>query len=84
MKKLLLSLLYIFCLEAAQSYEAPPVALKVLEAKPAPDIDAVFQNRLGWIGADGVHSIRLASGKRIWLFSDTWVGRVENGKPDRT
>jgi hypothetical protein len=46
----------------------------------APEWDALFQRDVGWIGADGVYSIPLGSDTTLWLFSDTFVGKVENGK----
>lgn len=45
---------------------------------PAPELDALFQNTEGWIGADGDYSVPLGDGRTLWLFSDSFVGRVEN------
>jgi hypothetical protein len=55
----------------------PPV---VKSAAPAPDLDALFERADGWIGADGVHSVALSPKKTLWLFSDTWVGKVRDGR----
>ena len=49
-------------------------------AQPAPEWDAIFQRTNGWIGADGNYSVRLAPDKILWLFSDTWIGDVVDGK----
>jgi hypothetical protein len=48
--------------------------------KAAPDWDTLFQRESGWIGADGNYSIPLAPDKTLWLFSDTFVGKVQEGK----
>jgi uncharacterized protein DUF4185 len=55
----------------------PPV---VKSATPAPDLDALFEQNVGWVGADGVYSVALSPKKTLWLFSDTWVGKVRDGK----
>ncbi|MBD9733228.1 DUF4185 domain-containing protein [Streptomyces sp. H28] len=34
-----------------------------------------------WTGGDGTHSVRLPDGRLLWLFSDTFLGRV-NGPPN--
>jgi hypothetical protein len=46
----------------------------------APEWDALFQRDSGWIGADGAYSIPLAGDTTLWLFSDTFVGKVKDGK----
>ena len=48
--------------------------------KAAPEWDALFQRESGWIGADGAYSIPLAGDTTLWLFSDTFVGKVKDGK----
>jgi hypothetical protein len=50
------------------------------DAQPIPEMNALFQCKDGWIGADGAHSLQLSDGRRMWLFSDTWVGSVHDGK----
>ncbi len=55
----------------------PPV---VQSAAPAPDLDALFVRADGWIGADGAYSVALSPGRTLWLFSDTWVGKVRDGR----
>lgn len=42
--------------------------------------DAVFTRETGWTGADGAYSVDLGDGRTLWLFSDTWVGEVEDGE----
>ncbi len=48
--------------------------------KAAPEWDALFQRDSGWIGADGNYSIPLNRDTTLWLFSDTFVGKVKDGK----
>src|SRR5271169_1245436 len=48
--------------------------------KAAPEWDALFQRESGWIGADGDYSIPLKADTTLWLFSDTFVGKVKDGK----
>src|SRR5208282_1023662 len=48
--------------------------------RAAPEWDALFQRESGWIGADGDYSIPLDRDTTLWLFSDTFVGRVKDGK----
>jgi Domain of unknown function (DUF4185) len=55
----------------------PPV---VKSATPAPELDALFQRADGWIGADGAYSVILSPKRTLWLFSDTWVGKVRDGR----
>jgi Domain of unknown function (DUF4185) len=48
--------------------------------KAAPEWDARFQRESGWIGADGAYSVPLNGDTTVWLFSDTLVGKVKDGK----
>jgi hypothetical protein len=48
--------------------------------KAAPEWDALFQRDSGWVGADGAYSIPLTNDTTLWLFSDTLVGKVKDGK----
>lgn len=59
---------------------APPESPAVAKAEPAPDLDRLFRRADGWIGADGSFSVPLSDGRTVWLFSDTWVGAVRDGK----
>ena len=51
-----------------------------LPGKPAPEWDASFARKKGWTGADGCYSVELGDGRTLWLYSDTWVGTVAEGK----
>jgi hypothetical protein len=55
----------------------PPV---VKSAARAPDLDALFYRTDGWIGADGAYSVSLSVNRTLWLFSDTWVGKIRDGR----
>jgi hypothetical protein len=54
--------------------------LLIQAAKPRPDLDQLFQRTDGWTGGDGVYSVQLAPQRLLWLFSDTWVGPIRDGK----
>jgi hypothetical protein len=45
-----------------------------------PEYEALFQNREGWTGGDGVYSIALSNKKILWLFGDTWIGEIRDGR----
>jgi hypothetical protein len=46
----------------------------------APEWNRLFQRTNGWIGADVAYSVPLGPEKTLWLFGDTFVGQVRNGK----
>lgn len=46
----------------------------------APQWDELFQRKEGWIGADGNYSVPMGDDRTLWLFSDTWVGEVNEGR----
>ncbi|MCP4608856.1 MAG: DUF4185 domain-containing protein [Planctomycetes bacterium] len=45
-----------------------------------PDYDAMFCKTEGWTGADGAYTVALADDVTLWLYSDTWIGDVIDGK----
>lgn len=49
-------------------------------AAPLPEYESPFLNQTGWIGADGDYSVILDNDRLLWLFSDTFVGRVEGAR----
>lgn len=51
-----------------------------IKAEAAPEYDALFTRTSGWIGADGDYSVALDKNTVLWLFSDTFVGKVTDGK----
>lgn len=48
--------------------------------EPLPRYDALFQSTSGWIGGDGAYSTPLGPGRFLWLFGDTFVGEVHDGR----
>lgn len=59
---------------------APPELPAVVSAGPAPGLNAKFRRTEGWVGADGAYSVVLSDKKALWLFSDTLVGSIHDGK----
>jgi hypothetical protein len=51
-----------------------------LGSRAAPEWDTLFQSQSGWIGADGAYSVPLSTNTTLWLFSDTFVGDVKDGR----
>src|SRR5262245_38438303 len=60
--------------------ELPPTPFTIDSARPLPALTAKFSRTEGWTGSDGAYSIPLGPKRTLWLFGDTWIGRVENGK----
>ncbi len=61
----------------------PPAASslpQVVKAEPAPDLDKLFRRTDGWVGGDGAFSVPISDKRTLWLFSDTWVGSIRDGK----
>jgi hypothetical protein len=58
----------------------PPRPPAVVRAEPLPGWDAKFRRTDGWVGADGAYSVPVSDNRTLWLFSDTWVGSVRDGK----
>ncbi len=56
----------------------PPFELA--DAKPLPSFTAQFQQTDGWTGADAAYSIPLGRDRLLWVFADTWIGKIENGR----
>jgi hypothetical protein len=57
----------------------PPVARAAdWRAESLPEYDHVFQRTNGWIGADGDFTVTLTNDLTLWLFSDTFVGKVRD------
>jgi hypothetical protein len=61
----------------------PPAAgslPQVVKAEPDAALTAKFRQTDGWVGGDGAFSVPLSDKRTLWLFSDTWVGSVRDGK----
>jgi hypothetical protein len=61
----------------AQPPEAP---FQVESAKPLPELADKFRQTSGWTGGDGAASIPLGPKRTLWLFADSWIGKIENGR----
>lgn len=55
-----------------------PLLRPTVEVMPA--YEALFAGDRGWIGADAVYSAALGPDRIIWLFGDTFIGKVEDGR----
>ncbi len=53
-------------------------------ASPAPEWNQMFQRTNGWLGADVAYSVPLDADKTLWIFGDTFVGRIHDGKRTQT
>ena len=67
-----------------------PLKEPEITVEPAPEWTNLFYRQSGWFGADGIFSIPLSgvdkpgnagNHETLLLFSDTYIGEVENGKP---
>jgi hypothetical protein len=70
-------------LTAAGVPPEPPAAgslPQVVKAEPDTVLNTRFRTKDGWVGGDGAFSVVLSENRTLWLFSDTWVGRVRDGK----
>jgi hypothetical protein len=57
---------------------APPFTVE--SARPLPSLTEQFSRREGWTGGDVAHSIPLGAGRTLWVFGDSWVGKVQGGR----
>lgn len=60
--------------------QADATPLELVESKPLPALTKRFQQTDGWTGGDGALSIPLTKERTLWLFADTWIGRIDKGK----
>src|SRR5690348_5466440 len=68
---------------AAIAVPAPGMAAEPLrfeQAIPAVDFSARFEREQGWVGADGNYSVALKPDRILWLYSDTWIGEIADGR----
>jgi len=45
-----------------------------------PEYNALFHRERGWTGADVCSSVALSEDTTLWLYGDTWVGDIREGK----
>ena len=55
-------------------------SLPKFSIEPLPEYNALFYNEKGWTGADASYSVALADSVTLWLYGDTWIGDIVNGK----
>jgi hypothetical protein len=67
-------------LPLVQAQTLPPAVPSVSRAEPAPEWNAKFDGKEGWIGGDGAYSVVLDGQRVLWLFGDTLLGTVKDGK----
>ncbi len=49
------------------------------QVESAPNLNRLFTRTSGWTGADGASSIPLSESLTLWLYGDTFIGRVYDG-----
>lgn len=52
----------------------------VNQAIPDVEWDAVFSRTEGWTGGDVAGTVDLGDGRTVWVFGDSWIGNVANGR----
>ena len=77
-RQCLLFLVFTIGLRLPNSLHAGPPT--VSKAEPAPEWEAKFANKEGWIGGDCVYSTMLSPERVLWLFGDTLIGTAKDGK----
>jgi hypothetical protein len=56
------------------------VGQKQYVAAPDAAWDAAFTRTSGWTGGDVAGTVDLGDGRVVWLFGDTWIGDVADGR----
>jgi len=79
MTRMLLTAVVGLCLLGAFARLSPALAVNI-SIQTVPEYDTAFERTDGWTGADGAYSVALAKDITLWLFSDTWVGPVVDGR----
>jgi hypothetical protein len=54
--------------------------LQLAGVTPDAEWNAVFDRTDGWTGADCAGSVDLGDGRTLWMFGDTWIGKIRDGK----
>jgi hypothetical protein len=54
--------------------------LPQFRVEPLPRYEALFQRSKGWTGGDGIFSVGLDPNRALWLFGDTFIGEVKEGR----
>jgi hypothetical protein len=74
-------ILGLICAAVLGSCAARPAMEPQLDrVTPDPEWEAVFTRTDGWTGADGAATVQLPGGRLLWLFGDTFIGPVREGR----
>lgn len=65
----------LFLLSSACSYNRPQFTVERL-----PQYETLFQKSHGWTGGDGIFSVELDPNRILWLFGDSFIGKVKDGR----
>jgi hypothetical protein len=60
--------------------DGAPAPLRAVHVEPDEIMNGKFTSAQGWIGADGVYSIPLPDDSILWVFGDTLIGAIREGK----
>ncbi len=75
-----IALLFVDGVAAFAAGDPSEIGLAFENSQAAPHLNAKFRSKAGWIGGDGAQSIDLGHQKTLWLYGDTWVGTLTNGR----
>jgi hypothetical protein len=70
-----LVIVLLFLLSSACQHHLPQFTVETL-----PGHETLFQRSSGWTGGDGVFSVGLDPNRILWLFGDTFIGEVKDGR----
>jgi hypothetical protein len=70
-----LTFVYLPRAQVARGAEPPPLST----VTPDAEWNAVFDRTEGWTGADAAGSVDLGDGRTLWMFGDTWIGKIQGG-----
>ncbi len=60
--------------------QTPPPVPTMRRSEPAPEWNAKFAGTKGWLGGDAAYTVVLKHQRVLWLFGDTLLGTVQDGK----
>lgn len=63
----------------AQNKEAPPFPF-TCAVQPDARLTAKLHNTKGFVGGDSAYSVEIAKGRQVWLFGDSFIGEIKDGK----
>lgn len=75
-KSFQVGLWFIFLLFISQTLAQQPK----IETEIFPQYESLFTRTSGWTGADGDYSVALSDDLTLWLYSDTWIGKIRKNR----